>query len=341
MILLLVSRFSRPPIVKKDSQYRPRASVVIPTMNEESVIGKRIANVLEMDYPRDRLEVIFVDNSSDSTPRIIEESATKFPFLKVVKQNRPGFNHALNLGYSMSMGEIVVKSDCTAFPHTDALKEIAANFADRNIGAVCGIHVHRPDESVEREFKSIMYKIQLMESYLHSSLVSHGAFAAYRKDLIPTLRDELTSDDSEVVVAVVRKGYRAIIDTAVKVEESAPRSFRERRKQKNRRAAGVIRVLLMNLDMIFNKRYGTFGLVTMPVELFLLVLSPVALFSVFLLWIYLALTGTFSILLSLLALTIALSSLKLSAKARAVFDTYLSCLIGIFQAFSKKKTWKS
>lgn len=340
---VLVSKFSKPPNVKKDSEHRPKVSIVIPTMNEENVIEKRILNILKMDYPRDMLEVLFIDNSTDSTPRIIRQYARKYPFLKLLKQEKTGFNNALNQGYSASTGEIVVKSDCTAFPYPDALKKIVANFADGSIGAVCGIHVfHKAHESLEREFKGIMYQVQLMESYFHSSLISHGAFGAYRKNLIPILGEEITADDSEVVVNVIRKGYRAIIDTAIKTEEEAPKSFKERRSQKTRRAAGVIRVILTNLDMTFNRKYGMFGLVTMPVDLFLLIVSPIALVLLFLLWMYYVVVTASPILIfsTFLTLGLALASLKFSAKAKAIFDTYLSCFIGVFQAFSKKKTWK-
>jgi len=342
-IFILMFKFSKPPKIKKNYQYQPTVSIVIPTMNEEKVMEKRIQNILEMKYPRDKLEVLFIDNSNDSTPKIIEQYAQRYSFLKLQKQEKKGFNNALNQGYSRSTGEIVIKSDSTAFPYPDALEKIVANFADNTIGAACGIHVfQKPDESVEKEFKDIMYKVQLMESYFHSSLISHGAFGAYRKSLIPTLGEEITADDSEVVVSVVRKGYRAIIDTEVKTEEEAPKSFKERRSQKNRRAAGVIRVILRNLGMLFNRKYGKFGTVTMPIDLFLMVVSPIALIFFLVLWIYFVAT-TASLVLILFTATIlvlALVSLKLSAKVKAVLDTYLSCFIGIFQSFSKKKTWK-
>jgi cellulose synthase/poly-beta-1,6-N-acetylglucosamine synthase-like glycosyltransferase len=312
-------------------------------MNEQHVIEDRIQNILRMKYPKEKLEVIFVDNSSDSTPKIIKKYARKYPFIKLLKQEKPGFNNALNQGYSASKGEIVIKSDCTAFPYPDALEKMVANFADVSVGAVCGIHAfQKVNDPLEKEFKGIMYKVQLMESYFHSSLISHGAFGAYRKNLIPKLREEVTADDSEVVVNVVRNGYRAIIDTDVKVEEEAPKSFKERRSQKNRRAAGVIRVILRNLDMLFNRKYGYFGFVTMPIDLFLLVISPIILFVLLVLWVYLIYTLASPVftIFNLIVFCLFIASLRLSAKMRAILDTYISCFIGIFKSFSKKKAWK-
>jgi cellulose synthase/poly-beta-1,6-N-acetylglucosamine synthase-like glycosyltransferase len=265
------------------------------------------------------------------------------PFLTLLKQEKNGFNNALNQGYKAATGEIVIKSDCTALPKPDAIREIVANFSDKSIGAVCGVHVFNGgNDSLEKEFKGVMYKVQIMESYFHSSLISHGSFGAYRKTLTPTLGEEITADDSEVVVNVVRHGFRAIIDPSVRSIEEIPNGFKERRSQKNRRAAGVIRVVLRNLDMLFNRKYGNFGLVTMPVDFFILVLSPILLFAACAFWaIYLIFNPTLTLLLSTTAIvTLICISAAISAKVRAIADTYISCFIGIFQSFSKKKTWK-
>lgn len=344
VIFLLIARFGQKGTIKKDYDHVPTVSIVIPTMNEEKIIEKRIQNIVQMNYPHEKQQVLFIDNSKDQTPEIIQKYAHEYPFLYLLKQEQKGFNNALNQGYSAATGEIVIKSDCTAFPSQDAIREIVSNFHDKSIGAVCGVHIFNgANDALEKEFKGVMYQVQLMESYFHSSLISHGSFGAYRKSLTPTLGEEITADDSEVVVNVVRNGYRAIIDPMVKSEEEAPSGFKERRSQKNRRAAGVIRVLLRNLDMLFNKKYGNFGMVTMPVDLFLLVISPLVLFTLCILWLYyLATNLSVSLLLATLIVGgFAGISIAISAKVRAVADTYLSCFIGIFQSFSKKKTWKN
>ncbi len=116
----------------------------------------------------------------------------------MLKQKNKGFNNALNQGYSAAEGEIVIKSDCTALPKPDAIKQAVANFSDNSVGAVCGVHVFTGEgEELEREFKGVMYRVQLMESFLHSSLISHGSFGAFRKTLKPMLGEEITADDSE------------------------------------------------------------------------------------------------------------------------------------------------
>jgi len=341
-VFILILRFSsRSPTVKRDEDFSPLVSIVIPTMNEEEIIKERLQNILQMDYPKENLEVIFVDGSSDETAEIIEKYQTKHPFIKLLKQEKPGFNNALNQGYSTAKGDIIVKSDCTAFPYPDALRKLVSNFADSNIGAACGVHIFSKDgKSLEKEFKNIQYKVQQMESCLHSSLVSHGAFGAYRRNLVPKLREELTSDDSEVIVNVVKQGYRAILDPEVKSVEQEAKTFKERRKEKNRRAAGVVRVIMSNLDMLFNRRYGAFAFVTLPMEFFILILSPVLMFLLFILLMYYTVTNLSTIYFVLPIFCLMLISLKYSIKIRAIFDTYLSCFLGLFQAFTKRKKWR-
>jgi cellulose synthase/poly-beta-1,6-N-acetylglucosamine synthase-like glycosyltransferase len=342
IIFVLVFRYSKFTVVKKDYSFTPTISIVIPTMNEEKIIENRLHNILQMDYPHDKMEVVFVDNSKDSTPQIITKYAAEYPFFKLLKQEKKGFNNALNQGYSAATGEIVIKSDCTALPQPNAIREAVANLSDKTIGAVCGVHMFSADQELEKEFKGVMYQVQLMESFLHSSLISHGSFGAFRKILQPTLPEEITADDSEVVVSVVRHGYRAIIDPAIKSAEEAPKGFKERRSQKNRRAAGVIRVLLQNIDMVFNRKYGKFGMVTLPIDLFLLVISPLVLFTLCVLWVVnLAITPSMPLLVSTLIVgSFAAVSIAFSSKVRAVADTYVSCFIGVFQSVSKKKAWK-
>ena len=350
LILLLVYKYgSKNPSVEKDENFFPSVSIVIPTRNEEGIIKKRLENIVSMSYPQDKLEVLFIDLSNDSTPMIIEEYSRKYPFIRMEKQEKPGFNNALNQGYASAKGEIVVKSDCDAFPEENALRNLVTNFADKKIGAVSGVHrvISEGEESIEKGFRGIQYGIQRLESYFHSSLVSHGAFAGYRKELIPELPPELTSDDSELVLSVIRNGYRAILDLSVVSTEYYPESFKLRREMKDRRAAGVISVIVGNIGMMFNPRYGWFGMLSLPMYSFITIVSPILFTAIsILLLVYGILYEHLVIALVAVLVTIAFVLLLVPVKnkwllmLKAVIDTNLSCLIGLFKAFKKEKTWR-
>jgi len=178
IIFWLVYKFGgRTPTIVKDSSFIPRVSIVIPTRNEEMIIEERLKNIIDMDYPHQMLEVIFVDDSDDRTPDIIKTYNVKYPYIKLLKQEKLGFNNALNQGYSAATGDIVIKSDCDAFPLSDALRRIVANFADNKIGAVSGIcYLDSSDKRMEKLFRDIQTRVKQAEAYFHSALIFLGGF---------------------------------------------------------------------------------------------------------------------------------------------------------------------
>jgi cellulose synthase/poly-beta-1,6-N-acetylglucosamine synthase-like glycosyltransferase len=319
--------------------------MVIPTRNEESIIRKRLVNIEAMSYPPEKLEVIFVDSSSDETSALIAEFARDHPYIKLVKQTRPGFNSALNLGYGLAKGEIVVKSDCDAFPEQGALRELVSNFADKSVGVVSGIHVITDSSKTEKQFRGIQTRILLFQSYLHSTFIAHGAFSGYLSKIIPKLPEEVTADDSIVVMEAVKRGLRAIIDHRVKVQEFYPEDFALRREMKDRRAAGVVRVMFQNLEVLLNPKFGMFGLVCFPVSFLVLVVGPLlATALAILILIYGILCEPLALVLILVPVLLYLVSFvnddRVTTLTKTVFDFYFSSIAGIAGAAKRRPTWK-
>lgn len=346
IILITVQMFGKKtPSTTKDYELRLMVSMVIPTRNEEKIIRERLENIVSTSYPTDKMEVLFIDASTDRTPDVINEYASKFHFIKLLRQSEPGFNGALNQGYSAATGQITVKSDCDAFPERDALKKLVANFSDASVGVVSGVHVIPQESKTESLFRKVQSRILLAESYLHSSLITHGAISGYRTNIIPRLPPEVTADDSEVVVSAIKKGYRAIVDPSVRAAEYYPESFILRREMKDRRAAGVIKVMLKNIGMMFNTKYGAFGLVCFPMVFFILVLGPI-LFTLLLALLILygilfqpIILGILGLLLASYGLSFLMDN-KLSIAIKTVADVYISSLVGIFKALRRESTWK-
>lgn len=341
---MVIAFGNRETNVMRNSNFFPRVSLVIPSRNESAIIRKKLENVLALNYPVDRLEVLFIDASSDSTPDIVRKFGNEHPFIRLIEQTEPGFNGALNQGYSAATGDIIVKSDCDAFPKPDALLRLVSDFADARIGVVSAVH-RIPDSSrTESSFRRVQSKILVAQSFLHSTFIAHGAFSGYRASIIPKLPSEVTADDSEVVLAAVRKGFRAIIDPDVQVEESYPEEFALRREMKDRRAAGVVRVILHNMDIFFNPKYGKFGLFSFPMTFFIVIAAPLLFtclmvlvllfaltFNLFLLILPVALAGSYAISL--------VSGNKIATVIRTLADSYLSSMVGIVTSFRRSVTW--
>ena len=109
----------RPWNLKLNPNYKPKVTVIVPTYNEAKLIEKKLDNIAEQEYPRDKLEVIVVDSAStDKTPEKVREWVGKHPELNlklIVEPVRKGKAHALNTALKHSQGEIVVIIDVDSF----------------------------------------------------------------------------------------------------------------------------------------------------------------------------------------------------------------------------------
>ena len=90
-------------------------SVICPIYNEENYIGKCIESILAQDYPKDDLEVLFVDGmSTDRTREIVEEYSTSYPYIRLIDNPKRIVPPAMNIGIRASKGSIIIRLDAHA-----------------------------------------------------------------------------------------------------------------------------------------------------------------------------------------------------------------------------------
>lgn len=116
-------------------------SVICPIYNEEKYIAKCIDSILAQDYPKDDLEVIFVDGmSKDRTREIVAEYTEKYPFIRLIDNPDKIVPPAMNIGIRASKGEIIIRLDAHAIFPTNYLSELVLNLSElqaENVGGVC------------------------------------------------------------------------------------------------------------------------------------------------------------------------------------------------------------
>jgi cellulose synthase/poly-beta-1,6-N-acetylglucosamine synthase-like glycosyltransferase len=333
--------YGRKVLYKTNTSYSPMVSIVVPTCDEESNIRKKIDDLLKIDYPRDKLEIIFVDSSRDKTGEIIQEFRQWSPIRVSLLEEpeRRGLAAAVNKGYAAASGEIVMKSDCDVILRNDFVRNIVSYFSHSNIGAVSGAAevINRSiDRSIinrsktEVGYRSIFEKLKLAEANLDSTYV-FNAFA-FRRELFELIDEKSVADDTELALRIRKKGYRAIYAPDAIIYDPSPTEIKTRIKQKSRRAQGVIRLSCQNLKVLFNPRYGRFGMFIFPANFFMIVVLP------WLILLELALTSYWlyrscyplSIFI-ILALAIALVTIYLKSKPKLLagfIEAQLSLLIG-------------
>lgn len=324
----------------------PYVSIVVPTFNEESIIIDKLTDLMRLDYPSDKLEVVFVDSSSDRTSELIGSYNGRFRLRIIVENERKGLATALNLGYSDSKGEIVVKSDCDAVSHDEqALKKLVSHFQDPHIGGVSCVYSNSY-EALEGSYRGLLTRLQSRESNLDSTIIAHGAFVGFRRKLIEPIDSQSAADDTELFVKIRKKGYRCIVDPTIVFQEIRPQDAYSVRSQRSRRAYGIIRVIFSNLDALFNPNYGKYGLIVFPSNFFMLVLFPPLFIATGLLFVYGLLSefGIWGILISIF-LVVAWVFARKTGRPRELLtfvDTQEVALLGLFLFLSRKPkhVWK-
>jgi cellulose synthase/poly-beta-1,6-N-acetylglucosamine synthase-like glycosyltransferase len=119
----------------------PKISIIVPTKNEETVIRRCLNGILNVDYPKDKMQILVVDGKSDDdTFQICEEFSEKYPKnIKVLSEKTvKGKPAALNLALPYIDGEIVGVFDADSLPEKDALSKVAAYFNDKKLMALQG-----------------------------------------------------------------------------------------------------------------------------------------------------------------------------------------------------------
>ncbi|NHN58916.1 MULTISPECIES: glycosyltransferase [Halorussus] len=254
----------------------PTVSIVLPTYNESGIIEKKLDDVVSLDYPMEKVELVVVDSSDDETPEIIEDyfADREHPDLNLIReQERRGLAPALNDAYAAAENEMVVKTDCDSYVADDALQEAAANLADPDVAAVTGQNAEVLGGSeVEAGYRGVQAHIQTLESHLDSTLIFHGPFSAFENDAIVPIDPNSLADDTELALKIRRGGGRVLFDPAIRYKEASHSGFGKRRLQKDRRGMGLIRLLAQHRDAL--GRYGKYGKVVLPFNWWFMVVSP-------------------------------------------------------------------
>jgi len=260
----------------------PNISVLIPTHNEERIIEKRIKSIYDTNYPLEKIDVIFIDDSSDSTADIIQKYVNEHENFQLIRFNeRKGYSIAIQTGIAASKTDIIVLNEAGSFPRPDALSKLVANFENHEIGAVTAkSEILNTDEKVgqiESLYLKIANFIRKSESNMDSTFYIKGEATAYRRNLVTDIKavENVGSIDTSMAFWIRKKGYKVVYDPEVIFDEYAPTEDSGYIKQKTIRAANWMRNLLVFKEMILNIKYGKFGIFTLPFNVLVLFIFPI------------------------------------------------------------------
>lgn len=259
---------------------QPYVSLIICAYNEEISLSKKVENTLQIDYPRDRLEIMVFDNgSTDRTLEIAKGFEKRGVKVYALNAENKGKSAGLNVAFALAKGDIIAISDVGCSLNEDVLGKSMPNFEDAGVGAVCGSQILlNRDESrssqMEDSLQGYYTFIRTVESNIDSTIVYNGEFLAFRKELIKRLDEDVGADDTQIAIKTKETGHRALFLENANFYEYAPSSMRTRWKQKVRRSSQVIQALLRYRHMIF-KQSDTYSRIIYPWNFFMHVISPI------------------------------------------------------------------
>ncbi len=211
IVWLLASLFGSKP---QAAAITPRISLLIPAYNEEAHIEQRLLNSLQLDYPKDQLDVVVAsDGSTDGTNAIVRRFANRGVALIAMPENI-GKSAMLSRVVPQLCGEIVVFTDASSELEPSALRKLVAVFADSRVGCASGLYRLKPADDLRGEGEGLYWRyetfIKQQESRLHSILGAHGAFYAIRRALFTPLEHDAINDDYLIPMRIVEQGLRAV-----------------------------------------------------------------------------------------------------------------------------------
>lgn len=223
--LWLRARWSPRP-VRRGSDL-PSVSAVMVVRNEQAVIARKLENLLALDYPREKLNVVVVsDGSSDHTDQILSEVARDARVLVLKKSASEGKAAGLNDAIGAASGHVLLFTDARQPIEPGALRFLVENFADPEVGAASGELMLGDPASGETGKGMGLYwrvekKIRELESASGSVAGATGAIYCARRDLLDPLPDGTILDDVLLPMQVVRKGSRVVFDSRARAWDSA------------------------------------------------------------------------------------------------------------------------
>jgi len=333
---------SKPQTRKKDYSYQPFVTIIVPTYNEENAIENRIINLLNLNYPKNKYEIIIVDsNSSDQTRKIVHENILKYkhqnPFLKLVTESeRKGKASAINFGKKYARGEYILVTDANCIFDKNVLREMVPHLKNPKVGGIGGRYCVSNLEGSLTQSESFYWDLENMmrfgESILDSACLYQGEINLWRKNLIKADENAL-SEDLDMCICTKKKGYKIEHEPKAIVYEPAAVTKEDQITQRKRTCIGTIQNIFKHYKYLFKPK-DWYNTLIFPSHKILVVISPFLLLSILLLYL---ISWNINIILTHLFLNILLFSLLfgLLIKQRTKFEKTKKTYTISFSSISK------
>lgn len=277
-VLLLESFFENRKKIKDeenfDIDFYPSVTVAVPCWNEEKTLAGTLDSLLLLDYPKEKLLIIVVDDGSkDATYSIAKEYESNYPHqIKALTKANGGKHTAVNLALSEARTDLFGCLDADSFVDPKALSVIVSYFnTNEKIMAVTPcMHIRNPKTLIQR-MQAVEY---LMGIYLRKAFgqldaiqVTPGPFSIFRRNVFDTIgvyRKAHNTEDYEITLRMHKAGFKIANAHKALVYTLGPATIKGYFFQRLRWVRGFLENSLDYRDIFFKKKYGNFGMFTLP-----------------------------------------------------------------------------
>ncbi|PIN90518.1 hypothetical protein COU60_01715 [Candidatus Pacearchaeota archaeon CG10_big_fil_rev_8_21_14_0_10_34_76] len=261
-------------------------SIVMPCYNAEKNIGNAIESLLNLDWPKEMMEIIIVDDASkDNSVNIIEKYVAKYDNIRLIKHEKNSGCAAAttNTGVRAAKYDYIAVADDDSTPKRDALRKMIGFLQnEKDVAAVtCSILAEHPETFMQKlqgiEYAIIAWTRKLLD-FVDSVYVTPGPFALYKKEKlieVGLFDVKNLTQDIEIVWRLLSHGYKARMSLATGVYSETPKKIGAWWKQRVRWTIGGIQTLLKYKHLLLRK--GMLGVFIIPFFAFSLFLGMLGL----------------------------------------------------------------
>jgi glycosyltransferase involved in cell wall biosynthesis len=214
----------------------PTVAAIVAAHDEETVIERRLDNLLEQDYPLERLEIVVAsDASTDRTDEIVEEVAGRDARVRLLRCERGGKVAAQNRAVRETAADVLAFTDAATEWAPDALRKLVRSFADPKVAYVTGGHVYRTVDGTNREGTYWKYEHWLRRNESRLGSITGGIgpiYAVRREDYVEV--DPRFGHDLAFPYLMVQRGRRAVYDPEALAYEKPSRNLEDEYRRKVR-----------------------------------------------------------------------------------------------------------
>lgn len=265
-------KIHRSPIklFQNDEDY-PGVTITVPAYNEGLNVKKTVESLLKLNYPKEKLFLILVDDGSkDNTWEVMQEYKNH-PQIKIFKKENGGKYTAQNLGLENTQTPFLGCLDSDSEVDPESLNRIMTYFGDQTIMAVAPTIVSRNEENIVQRAQKTDYELQIyikkMLGFVNAIHVTPGPFSIFRKDVFDKIgpyKHAHQTEDQEIAMRMQQNYMRIEHAPDAYVYTNTPKTIRALYKQRTRWIYGFIRNALDYKHLVFKKKYGNVGFITLP-----------------------------------------------------------------------------